>query len=297
MSNMNKKKRKNSFLKKISHVFKRKHNELEQAEFHEQAETFDNRQSNQLESVSHNSDNKIVPLAVGKNETCITATKDSLFGIEKYSDKHISDECMQQYKNVVTAKSDKGFRLDVGDDKRIEGEKCSVMKNEQEECKLGADRHMSTKIAFLKQDNNLCQLETTSQSHLKTVNNRSEDFSFNSGSAMLQLSSNNANVINNTRTLVVKETKAIFQESSEDSDFSADSTEDSFEESSEDENEHLIESEKTQKYLKDEYFTKGKYITYFFLEMERQFYNPSEVYKMVQYHDTDCEKPEKEGIR
>ncbi|XP_032690445.1 inositol polyphosphate 5-phosphatase E isoform X3 [Odontomachus brunneus] len=74
-----------------------------------------------------------------------------------------------------------------------------------------------------------------------------------------------------------------------------DSTEDSFEESSEDENEHLIESEKTQKYLKDEYFTKGKYITYFFLEMERQFYNPSEVYKMVQYHDTACEKPEKEG--
>ncbi|XP_032690444.1 inositol polyphosphate 5-phosphatase E isoform X2 [Odontomachus brunneus] len=93
----------------------------------------------------------------------------------------------------------------------------------------------------------------------------------------------------------VKEMKAICQESSEDSDFSADSTEDSFEESSEDENEHLIESEKTQKYLKDEYFTKGKYITYFFLEMERQFYNPSEVYKMVQYHDTACEKPEKEG--
>ncbi|XP_014482774.1 PREDICTED: 72 kDa inositol polyphosphate 5-phosphatase isoform X3 [Dinoponera quadriceps] len=73
-----------------------------------------------------------------------------------------------------------------------------------------------------------------------------------------------------------------------------DSTENSFEESSEDENEHLIESEKTQKYLKDEYFTKGKYITYFFLEMERQLYNPSEVYRMIQYRDTDCEKPEKE---
>ncbi|XP_018392947.1 PREDICTED: 72 kDa inositol polyphosphate 5-phosphatase [Cyphomyrmex costatus] len=72
-----------------------------------------------------------------------------------------------------------------------------------------------------------------------------------------------------------------------------DSTEDSFEDSSEDENEHLIESEKTQKYFKDEYFTKGKYITYFFLEMERQFYNPKDVYCMVQYHVT--EKPEKKG--
>ncbi|XP_018373891.1 PREDICTED: 72 kDa inositol polyphosphate 5-phosphatase isoform X2 [Trachymyrmex cornetzi] len=74
-----------------------------------------------------------------------------------------------------------------------------------------------------------------------------------------------------------------------------DSTEDSFEDSSEDENEHLIEFEKTQKYFKDEYFTKGKYITYFFLEMERQLYNPTDVYSMVQYHNTDCKKPEKKG--
>ncbi|KAG5305877.1 INP5E phosphatase, partial [Pseudoatta argentina] len=74
-----------------------------------------------------------------------------------------------------------------------------------------------------------------------------------------------------------------------------DSMEDSFEDSSEDENEHLIESEKAQKYFEDEYFTKGKYITYFFLEMERQLYNPTDVYSMVQYHNTDREKPEKKG--
>ncbi|KAG5345944.1 INP5E phosphatase, partial [Acromyrmex heyeri] len=74
-----------------------------------------------------------------------------------------------------------------------------------------------------------------------------------------------------------------------------DSMEDSFEDSSEDENEHLIESEKAQKYFEDEYFTKGKYITYFFLAMERQLYNPTDVYSMVQYHNTDCEKPEKKG--
>ncbi|XP_012531148.1 inositol polyphosphate 5-phosphatase E isoform X2 [Monomorium pharaonis] len=70
-----------------------------------------------------------------------------------------------------------------------------------------------------------------------------------------------------------------------------DSTEDSFEDSSEDEND-LIES---RKYFKDDYFTKGKYITYFFLEMERQFYNPTDVYSIIQYHDTACKKPEKEG--
>ncbi|XP_077263462.1 inositol-3-phosphate synthase isoform X2 [Temnothorax americanus] len=73
-----------------------------------------------------------------------------------------------------------------------------------------------------------------------------------------------------------------------------DSTEDSFEYSSEDENE-LIESEKGQIHFKDEYFTKGKFITYFFLEMERQFYDPTDVYSMVQYRDTACEKPDKEG--
>ncbi|XP_020280485.1 72 kDa inositol polyphosphate 5-phosphatase isoform X2 [Pseudomyrmex gracilis] len=75
-----------------------------------------------------------------------------------------------------------------------------------------------------------------------------------------------------------------------------DSTEDSFDSSSieeEDESKRLIESEKAQKYLKDEYFTKGKYITYFFLEMERQSYNPTEVYSMVQY--TDSEKPGNKG--
>lgn len=88
------------------------------------------------------------------------------------------------------------------------------------------------------------------------------------------------------------------QESSEDSDFSADSTEDSFEESSEDENVCLIENETNKRTLKDDYFTKGKYITYFFLEMERQGYDPSEVYCMVQYHDSnDCENPEKKGIK
>ncbi|XP_061937614.1 inositol polyphosphate 5-phosphatase E isoform X1 [Apis cerana] len=87
----------------------------------------------------------------------------------------------------------------------------------------------------------------------------------------------------------------IFMDKDRQSTFIEESTEDSFEESSEDENELFIDNEKNEIKLKDEYFTKGKYITYFFLEMERQFYNPFDVYNMVQYHDSNTEKPGKEG--
>ncbi|KAL6421706.1 hypothetical protein ACFW04_010936 [Cataglyphis niger] len=94
---------------------------------------------------------------------------------------------------------------------------------------------------------------------------------------------------------VVKRNNVTMRKEQRYSTYIEDSTEDSFEESSEDENEHLVESEKIQKYFKDDYFTKGKYITYFFLQMERQFYNPMEVYSMIQYHETACEKLGKEG--
>ncbi|XP_076659726.1 inositol-3-phosphate synthase isoform X2 [Halictus rubicundus] len=77
------------------------------------------------------------------------------------------------------------------------------------------------------------------------------------------------------------------QQQQQHSTFVEDLTEDLFEESSEDENELLIE---------DEYFTKEKYITHFFLEMERHFYNPHEANNMVQYSESNStEKPGKEG--
>ncbi|XP_014615959.1 PREDICTED: 72 kDa inositol polyphosphate 5-phosphatase isoform X3 [Polistes canadensis] len=78
------------------------------------------------------------------------------------------------------------------------------------------------------------------------------------------------------------------------STYTEESTEDEIEESSDDENIQMIYAERDHKYIKDDYFTKGKYITYFFLEMERQFYDPSDVYSMVNYHDCNCcEKPER----
>ncbi|KYM87467.1 72 kDa inositol polyphosphate 5-phosphatase [Atta colombica] len=237
----------------------------EQSDFHnKQKKIFDDRQTDDMGGASCSSDQKIAK-AVG-SEICVAISRNSLSEKETYIDKNLSKNC----KNVDIIKSE-------------------------------SFRHMNTKITFLNQDNDIINsrypgvtglsLGDTGKVH---HDNGTKSYSSDSKNAILQ-SLNNTNITSGTRKFLVKETKVISQESSEDSDFSADSMEDSFEDSSEDENEHLIESEKTQKYFKDEYFTKGKYITYFFLEMERQLYNPTDVYSMVQYHNTDCEKPEKKG--
>lgn len=294
MSNPNRKKRKRSFLNKLRNVFKKKDNLEEQIEIDKQEETVSNQQTDNLESVSYNFDQKIAPKTIENSETCGTVMKDSSSEKEKYEYKNLSN-MQRDCKNVIIGKNENS-RCDIIVDSKSAGrQKYSVIENEQDS-KLGTDRHMNTKIAFLKQEN----INVTSQLYLGDTdklyrNNKTKKP--DSNSAILQSFSNNASISSDTCKFLVKETKVVSQESSEDSDFSADSTEDSFEESLEDENEHMIESEKIQKYFKDDYFTKGKYITYFFLEMERQFYNPMEVYSMVQYHDTAKEKPGKEGTK
>lgn len=294
MSSPSKKRRKRSFLDKLRRVFKKKDELGGQTELNRQEETFDNRQTDNSGSVSCNSDQKVAPKTAENSETCVTIVENSPSEKEEYNYKNLSN-MQRDCKNVITGKSKNSRRNVVTDDKSADPPKYNVTENVQDS-KLGSDRHMNIKVAFLKQEN----VDVTSRSYLgdtdKLCHNNGTEGS-DSNSAMLQSLSNNASVTGNTCKFLVKETKALSQGSSEDSDFSADSTEDSFEESSEDENEHLIESEKIQKYLKDDYFTKGKYISYFFLEMERQFYNPMEVYSMVQYHDTACEKPGKEGTK
>ncbi|XP_072748414.1 inositol polyphosphate 5-phosphatase E isoform X1 [Anoplolepis gracilipes] len=288
MSSPSRKKRKRSFLDKLRNVFKKKDKLEGQTEFYKQKETVDNRQTDNMENVSYNSDQKVAVTTAEYSETCVTVVENS-GPSEKEDYKNLSN-MQRDCKNVIIEKSE-NFKLNVvADNKSANGQKHNVRENEQDS-KLGSDRHISTKIAFLKQEN----VNVISQSLGdidKLRNNETKDF--DSNSAVLKSLSNNASVTSDTCKFLVKKTKAVSQENSEDSDFSADSTEDSFEESSEDEND-LIESEKIKKYFKDDYFTKGKYITYFFLEMERQFYNPMEVYSMVQYHDTACEKPGKEG--
>jgi len=286
----NKKKRK-SFLNKLRCIFKEKNDELEQSDFYKQEKVFDSRQTDHLEGASC-SDQKISKTV--NSEICITVPRNSLSGKEN-NDKNLSD-VQKNCKNLIT-KSESSRFFNINDDISEKHEKYNVIKNEQQDSKLGSDRHMNTKIAFLKQDNDAGVSSRSSLGDTEKIHhdNGTKSYSPDSKIAILE-SLNNASITSDTRKFLVKETKAISQESSEDSDFSADSTEDSFENSSEDEND-LIEFEKARKYFKDEYFTKGKFITYFFLEMERQFYNPTDVYSMVQYHDTDFEKPEKEGTK
>ncbi|XP_019885281.1 inositol polyphosphate 5-phosphatase E isoform X1 [Camponotus floridanus] len=294
MSNPNKKKRKKSFLDKLRNVFK-KEDELErQTEFYRQVETVSNQQTDNLESVSCNFDQKIAPETTNNenSETYITV-ENILSEKEKYKYKNLSD-MQRDCKNVIIDKNENSRCNIIADNESADCQKYNSGTENEQDSKLGSDRYINTKIEFLKQEN----VNITSQLYLGDTdklfhNNKTK--SPDSNSAMLQSFSNNASVSSDTCKFLVKETKVVSQESSEDSDFSADSTEESFEESSEDENERIIESEKIQKYFKDDYFTKGKYITYFFLEMERQFYNPLDVYSMVQYHDTASEKPGKEG--
>lgn len=288
------KKRKKSFLNKLRCIFKRKNDEIEESEgYNKQEKVFDSKHTDQ-ESASCSSEQKVGSKAIG-SEIRVQVSRNSLSRKEEH-DKNLSD-MQENCKNVVTVRSESSRFSNIEHDISVKHQNYNVKKNEQENSKLGSDKHMSTKIAFLKQDNDIGVSSRSSLGDTGKVHhdNGTKSYSPDSKSAMLQ-SFNNASVTNDTRKFLVKETKAISQESSEDSDFSADSTEDSFEDSSEDENEH-IESEKARIYFKDEYFTKGKYITYFFLEMERQFYNPTDVYSMVQYHDTACEKPEKEGTK
>lgn len=290
---MSNKKKKKSFFNKLRRIFKKKDKLEEQSEFcNKQEKVFDDRQTDHIGGASCSSDQKIAK-AVG-SEICVTVPRNSLSGKETHVDKNLSENC----KNVDIIKSE-SFRFPNVNDDISEKNHQNVTKNKQLDYKLGSDRHMNTKITFLNQDNNTINsrypelsLGDTGKVH---HDNGTKSYSSDSKNAILR-SLNDTNITSGTRKFLKKETKAISQESSEDSDFSADSTEDSFEDSSEDENEHPIKS-KAQKYFKDEYFTKGKYITYFFLEMERQLYNPTDVYSMVQYHDTDNEKPGKKGTK
>lgn len=306
MSNPSKKKRKASFLSKLRGAFKGKDDEFEeQTGSYRQKETSTSRRSNDLTSAS---DENLVSRATERSETCATTTtttttittKSDLSGKENRNDKNLMDIPQEKTcENVPPARSE-NLKSNVVE----KDECCNVTEDQKQESpKLGSDRHMNTKIAFLERETVNVNVTLRSCPRDTAIDSKSQSAGAtqtrtNSKTATLVSPSSNASVRNDSRKFLVKETKAISQESSEDSDFSADSTEDSYgDASSEDETDRPFRSEKILQYFKDEYFTKGKYITYFFLEMERQFYNPSEVYSMVQYHLTDCEKPEKEGIR
>lgn len=83
-----------------------------------------------------------------------------------------------------------------------------------------------------------------------------------------------------TRKLLIKEKQL---NDSDDSDYSVTGSDLS------DDDDLLIQVERNEINLKEDYFTVGKYITYFFLAMERQSYDPNDVYTMIQYQNNDTE--------
>ncbi|XP_046820333.1 inositol polyphosphate 5-phosphatase E isoform X1 [Vespa crabro] len=279
------KKRKNSFLNKLTKVFRKKKTHVSERQTdHSSEEIIEQKSELQQQPIKHITDS---------NEQINTSVKSDInFPVTRsFSSKHINDECSNtsnyfKTSSVSLSGENKNFNM--------LGKQEGVMYS-------GSDRYIHIKTAFLKQDNTLSgfyqmqpsnasenKIQSIDKNQIKIMNSFTKKIIQNS-----ELKNDNVNESITTHKFLIKELKSTTQESSEDSDFSAESTEDEIEESSEDENIQMINAERDQKYIKDDYFTKGKYITYFFLEMERQSYNPSEVYSMVTYHDTNtCEKPE-----
>lgn len=95
-----------------------------------------------------------------------------------------------------------------------------------------------------------------------------------------------------TRKFIIKEAKSV-DDSSDDSDYSITDSDDFS-----DEYERLIDVEKGEYNLKEDYFTKGKYLSYFFLQMEKMNYNPNEVYALIQYYDSEHPRtPDEKGTK
>lgn len=95
-----------------------------------------------------------------------------------------------------------------------------------------------------------------------------------------QLNSTEAKTAGKFLTNMIKsETVETDSESDEWSDSECDS--------SGDENTDFLEAERDELDYGELYFTKGKYMSFFFLQMERQGYDPNDVYTIIRYHDDE----------
>ncbi|XP_076167369.1 inositol-3-phosphate synthase isoform X1 [Ptiloglossa arizonensis] len=306
MPNSNNKTKKNFFHNKLLQVFKKsksgklKEETIQNLKFGEASEECIENINTKIHSDSHNItnvfqsqediNNEVNFYSIRNNNDKITMTKNSYD--KKYENNKILSNIIQSSEQESSRYAD-NIQTNISsfekDNKARSVANINVNK-EKEKFICGSDRNLGIKIAFLTQD---CNTKNVHQAYEK--NSTKYLGSFLNVPNFVPYS-DTTSCSHKTHQFLLKQIKVISQESSEDSDFSADLTENLFEESSEDENELLIDYEKNEKNIKDEYFTKGKYITYFFLEMERQFYNPHEVYSMVQYHEPyNTEKPGKEG--
>ncbi|KAK2575647.1 hypothetical protein KPH14_011910 [Odynerus spinipes] len=270
-------KRKNSVLNKLSKMFKKK-----RVHVSERQDKFCYSEENTQQGKAEEPAEPVTDV----NETISTSapTNVNIHVTSNFSPEHIRDE----YNSI--SNSSQNYDKIISENSLDKSKQVDILTKKEGVINVGSDRNINIKAAFLKQDDRLGELKQTQQ--FVACENKNEIVN-EMQIKIRELKNDNVSELNTTHTFEIKESQSTTQESSEDSDFSAESTEDEIEESSEDENMRLINSEKDPKYIKDDYFTKGKYISYFFLEMERQFYNPSDVYAMVHYHDSNsCEKPE-----
>ncbi|KAI4495240.1 hypothetical protein M0804_001441 [Polistes exclamans] len=279
------KKKKNSFLNKISKIFRKKKTHVLERQTSHSSEGIDNGQKSDFQ--------ESIKYLTHSNEQINISVKPAINVHVKhhFPSEHIEDECNSQTNTNQTHHKTSSMSLSG------ESKNDNILGKQEGVMNLGSDKYLNIKTAFLKQDNKLSELDQIQIDTEKKIQSIDNTLIKMTDSIIEKVINNpelkNGNVYE-SHSFLIKELKSTSQESSEDSDFSAESTEDEIEESSDDENIQMIYAERDHKYIKDDYFTKGKYITYFFLEMERQFYDPSDVYSMVNYHDCNCcEKPER----
>ncbi|XP_043527478.1 inositol polyphosphate 5-phosphatase E isoform X1 [Frieseomelitta varia] len=320
MSNSSNKTQKNSFLNKLFKVFKQNKSDKREREtkqnlkFGEAFEECTKNLNTEFHDSSNNEKENVSKLQHDINiEVNFANTENNNHKI------NIKNSCDNQYlkftlcENVLdtTQRFKKSDNLCPNDlctnlsnipkDRKTFSATDIYAEKDEKEYKYGSDRNLDKKIAFLDPNYSITDVHLLNKSDSSKHTNSFSKVVSHSDTTFVQISnlipySGTMNNLQKLHKFLIKEKSVMSHENSEDSDFSAESTEDSFEESSEDENDLLIDYERNEKCLKDEYFTKGKYITYFFLEMERMFYNPSDVYSMVQYYESNnTEKPGKKG--
>lgn len=146
----------------------------------------------------------------------------------------------------------------------------------------GSDRNFEAKQKFMEEKKS-SEISTISLEEKNKLGMQSK-IDITPEKMLKKIQSKNKNVSELTKKLMEKEKKINCDNESTDSDESDSTTT----YTSDDENIDIIESEIIEKNIKDLYFTTGKFITYFFLEMERKWYNPKEeIYSYIKYHNKD----------
>ena len=138
----------------------------------------------------------------------------------------------------------------------------------------GGDKNLQAKELFMKDTKNSIETETSENSSAEAVTLKEVDPVL----VMDQLNSSVSKITSKFMTRMMKDEN--FDSDSDIDDATDDETDTS------DENTDFIDAERDELDYGELYFTKGKYMSYFFLQMERQSYDP-DVYTIVRYYGNE----------